>query len=70
MNRIYRAYSGARSAFAMLRAWRLMTWHDKMWILWADESFTPPQRQAFADSIVRAAALSLFDQARGKAVSR
>ena len=63
MSAIHRGYSAVRSAIVMLRLWRLMSWHDKMWILWADESITAEQRKAFAADIVRSAALALFDKA-------
>jgi len=42
------------SAIAMLRIWWLMTWHRKMWLLWAWENVPDDRRPSFAQAIARA----------------
>jgi len=53
--RLVRGAAAVKSAAAWARLWRRLSWDDRMWLLWADES-TPPSA---ADSVARDAGRAL-----------
>ena len=53
-NRAYRTVAAGRSVTAALRLWRLLKWHDKMWLLYAFETVPREERGEFADKIAGA----------------